>query len=199
MVKSQRGQKRSLGLITLGLIVVGAAWTGSDAAAVGAAGPGRTVRVSLSSTGAQGDAGGSTASLSANGRYVAFHSDSTDLVPGDTNAARDVFVRDRATGTTRRVSVSTTLAEGDGFSDLPAISGNGRWVAFISDATNLVQGDRNASSDVFVRDRLTGTTRRVSVSSTGAEGNANTVGLVPGISANGRRGLQLRRHEPGAR
>ena len=93
----------------------------------------------------------SSPAISADGRFVAFDSEATNLVPGDTNDASDVFVRDRQTGTTRRVSVSSGGAQGNGASFDPAISADGRFVAFNSDATNLVPGDTNGAADVFVR------------------------------------------------
>ena len=89
--------------------------------------------------------------ISADGRFVAFSSDATNLVPGDTNGTADVFVRDRQTGTTRRVSVGPGGAQGNGDSVDPALSADGRFVAFESDATNLVPGDTNGVDDVFVR------------------------------------------------
>ena len=116
--------------------------------------------------------------ISADGRFVAFRSDATNLVPGDTNGATDVFVRDRQTGTTRRVSVGPGGAQGNGGSFMPAISADGRFVAFESSATNLVPGDTNDMEDMFVHDRQTGTTRRVSVGPGGVQGNG--VQLQPG-------------------
>ena len=183
-------------------------------------------------------------SISADGRFVAFDSLATNLVPGDTNGAIDVFVaRSSRRGTTERVSVRTAAAQGDADSALPSISADGRFVAFyvLADqpasgdtnqrcrrlrprppdghdragqrrrrrrpgddcasiaagdlgrralrrlrvaATNLVPGDTNDLRDVFVRDRQTGTTERVSVGSGGAQGNA--VSVDPAISADGR-------------
>src|SRR5207253_2699258 len=125
--------------------------------------------------------------LSADGRFVAFGSDATNLVPGDTNGVSDAFVHDRMTGTTERVSVSSARAEANGTSYAPAISADGRFVAFSSDATNLVGRDTNGAADVFIHDRMTGTTKRVSVSSTGAQANDDSVsGFAPTISADGR-------------
>jgi Tol biopolymer transport system component len=145
---------------------------------------GTTRRVSVSSAGGEGDNPSYSSSLSADGRYVAFASDATNLVAGDTNAREDIFVRDRHTGTTYRVSVSSTGAEADGYSYSPSISDDGMYVVFESDATNLVAGDTNAARDVFVRDRAHGTTYRVSRDSAGAEGNG--VSENAKISADGR-------------
>ena len=146
---------------------------------------GVTERVSVASDGTQGNIGSSQPSISADGRYVAFFGFASTLVPDDTNAANDIFVRDRETETTERVSVASdgTEANGHSFRD-PSISADGRYVAFYGSATNLVPGDTNGAEDVFVHDRETGATERVSVASDGAEGNASS--LIPSISADGR-------------
>jgi len=149
-----------------------------------AAGAPLTERVSISSAGVQGDGVSSAPSISADGRYVAYSSRATNLVGGDTNGSSDIFVRDRVTGTTTRVSVSSTGVQGDGDSYWPSISADGRHVAFFSNATNLVDGDTNGDYDVFVHDRVTGTTTRVSVSSAGAQGDGASLGLS--LSADGR-------------
>jgi Tol biopolymer transport system component len=127
-------------------------------------------RVSVSSAGTQSNSYSFGPSISADGRYVAFDSNGSNLASGDTNGTQDVFVRD-AWGGTSRASVSSMGAEGDGRSFLPAISPNGRYVAFYSDASNLVPGDTNGFEDVFVRDTVAGTTTRVSLTSSGEEGN----------------------------
>ena len=145
---------------------------------------GTTRRVSLGAGGAQGNGDSSEPALSANGRFVAFYSEARNLVPGDTNGQADVFVRDRRTGTTRRVSLGSGGSQSNGASVQPALSADGRFVAFISDATNLVPGDTNGLTDVFVRDRQTGTTRRVSLGAGGAQGNWGSV--EPAVSADGR-------------
>src|SRR5439155_1656765 len=123
-------------------------------------------------------------SLSADGRFVAFDSSAPDLVAGDTNNNPDVFVHDRQTRTTERVSVDSAGIEGNFQSYGPALSADGRFVAFGSYATNLVAGDTNGQHDVFIRDRLTGTTERVSVGSTGNQGDGWSSG--PSLSADGR-------------
>lgn len=130
-----------------------------------------TTRVSVSDTGRQANGISFEPSISADGRYVAFSSVATNLVAGDTNAEGDVFVRDRMAGRTTRVSVSNTERQATKLSGQPSISGDGRFVAFSSAAPNLVQADTNNSLDVFVRDRVGGTTVRVSVSGTGRQGN----------------------------
>ena len=110
--------------------------------------------------------------LSPQGRFVLFASSSANLVPNDTNGRRDVFVRDLVTGTTRRVSVSTTGRQANGGNVGAGISSGGRVCMFTSAATNLVSGDHNGLRDLFVHDRVTGTTVRVDVSTAGAEANA---------------------------
>jgi Tol biopolymer transport system component len=123
-------------------------------------------------------------SISADGRYVAFCSYASDLVPADGNGSADVFVRDRRTGTTSRVSLDTAGGESNlGSSCCPTISADGRYVAFNSGATDLVPNDHNGTLDVFVRDRRTATTTRVSVNRFGREANGTSAGL---ISADGR-------------
>ena len=133
---------------------------------------GKTRRVSVSSSEAQSNGSSDFAAISANGNFVAFVSTATNLVPGDSNAAADIFVRDISAGETRRVSISSGEAQANADSDVPAISADGRVVAFQSDATNLVGTDGNGTGDVFVRDRQSGKTRRVSIRSNGTEGNA---------------------------
>lgn len=154
---------------------------------------GAVVRASVDSAG-QEAAGNCfwNSSISADGACVAFFSAAPNLVPGDSNGKEDVFVRDLAAGTTERVSVSTAGDQGNGLSSGTAISGDGRFVAFASVATNLVAGDTNGVSDVFVRDRLAGETTRVSVGSGGVQGNGASQDSVfateaPAISADGRR------------
>jgi Tol biopolymer transport system component len=148
---------------------------------------GTTERVSVDSSGREANNESYDGHLSANGRYVAFMSEATNLVPGDTNLAEDVFVHDRASGTTERVSVASNGTEANGDSYLPSISADGRYVAFVSTATNLVTGDTNQSADMFVHDRLTGITERVSVNSNGGQASGLWVGDdACQISADGR-------------
>ncbi|HEX2687875.1 MAG TPA: Ig-like domain-containing protein [Kofleriaceae bacterium] len=145
---------------------------------------GETVRISVATGGGQGTRSSLEATISSDGNLVAFRSTAFDLVPDDANGVSDVFVRDVAAGTTTRISVSITGRDADLAAVEPVISGDGRFVAFSSAATNLVVGDTNNVSDVFVRDRVAGTTTRVSVSSTGGEANAASTG--PSISQDGR-------------
>jgi Tol biopolymer transport system component len=128
-----------------------------------------TSRVSVSSSGSEGFGRAFDASLTARGRYVVFTSSTRDLVRRDTNLADDVFVHDRRTGRTNRVSVSSDGDEADGDSVEASISPGGRYVAFASSASNLVTGDTNATWDIFMHDRKTGITERISVSSSGEE------------------------------
>ena len=145
---------------------------------------GLTERVSVNSDGIQGNSDAETTSISPDGRYVAFSSWANNLVPADTNGAIDVFVHDRNTGLTERVSVDRAGAQGNDHSQAPSISQDGRYVAFHSRATNLVTGDTNNTQDVFIHDRDTGLTERVSVDSAGIQGNLISGG--PSISQDGR-------------
>jgi len=145
---------------------------------------GATERVSVATDGTQGDSWSEAPSISADGRYVAFSSFASNLAPGDTNGYEDVFVRDRVAGTTERVSIAADGTQGNGPSYMTSISANGRYVAFVGIASNLVPGDTNDSRDVFVRDRMTGTTERVSVAVDGTQGNDTS--QSPSMSADGR-------------
>ncbi len=135
---------------------------------------GTTERVSLSSAGVQGNSSSFVSSLSDDGRYVAFRSNATNLVGSDTNGDYDIFVRDRQTDTTLRVSVDSLENQANGHSYGVSISGDGRYVVFSSDASNLVANDTNSQRDVFVRDLLAGTTRRLSVDKAGMEANGRS-------------------------
>jgi hypothetical protein len=141
----------------------------------------------LVSVGANNDPGNFDAdqqpSISADGNFVAFQSYAMNLVSGDTNVANDIFVRDRAAGTTERVSVSSSGGQGFETSSFPVISANGRFVAFMSASTNLVPDDANGHSDAFLRDRLTETTLRVSVPGDGAQPDGDSIPM--GVSDDG--------------
>ena len=148
---------------------------------------GRTMRVSVASGGVEAHEGGIWAALSADGRWVAFASDSNDLVPLDTNGERDTFVHDRLTGLTERVSVNDAGVEQDqgGFQfGRPEISADGRYVAFDGLGTNLTPLDTHGVYQIYVRDRLLGTTRCVSLS-TGGE-CADAAAGDPRMSRDGR-------------
>ncbi|PZS25554.1 MAG: hypothetical protein DLM59_19960 [Pseudonocardiales bacterium] len=150
-----------------------------------------TSRASVSGAGAQANGQSGSVAISADGRYLAFASAASNLVPGDTNDASDVFVRDRRTGSTSRVSVADSGAQAACCrgSDAPAISADGRYVAFASGAPDLVSGDASngvEGIDVFVRDRHSGTTTRVDVSGLGAQAEAGSRSTAPAISADGR-------------
>jgi Tol biopolymer transport system component len=142
-----------------------------------------TTRVSLHTDGTEGNLESNSPSISSDGRYVAFVSNATNLVAGDLNGLFDVFVHDLQAGETTRVSVDSAGVEGNGNSSFPSISGDGRYVAFESDADNLVADDTNNKIDIFVHDLQTGTTTRVSVDLAGVEGNDNS--NAPSISADG--------------
>lgn len=150
---------------------------------------GTTTRLSVNSGGAQanGESGLAGTAVSYDGRIVAFDSSASNLVANDTNGVSDVFVRDRGTGITRRMSQNDAGVQGNQASGLSfglGMSGDGRFVAFESAATNLVGGDVNQQRDVFVRDRALGTTQLVSVGSGGEAGNAVSFG--PAVSRDGR-------------
>lgn len=158
--------------------------------AAGAAGTVTTARVSLAHNGGQTDRASWAPSVSGDGRYVAFLSDSAMVVQGDTNNTTDVFLHDRRTGQNQRVSVNSNANESR-FTDptkapnaSPAVTADGRFVAFSSGAWNLASGDTNELADVFVRDRVMGTTVRASVSNSGAQGNGHST--KPAISDDGR-------------
>jgi Tol biopolymer transport system component len=144
-----------------------------------------TTRVSVDSAGNQGNNNSISTSISADGRFVAFSSFATNLVPGDTNSSQDVFVRDLLTNTITRVSVDSAGNQGNSLSSFTSISADGRFLAFVSGATNLVPGDTNNNNDIFVRDTLANTTTRLSVDSAGNQANNNSFG-VASISGDGR-------------
>jgi Tol biopolymer transport system component len=145
---------------------------------------GTTTRVTLTSTGGQANQGGNAFRIAGSADTVVFESESTNLVPGDTNGKSDIFVRDIDAGTTTRVSVSSTGTEANNLSVYPDITADGHMVVFTSLATNLIAGDTNGQSDVFLHDRTTQQTSRISVTPSGGE--ANHASYDPCISANGR-------------
>jgi Tol biopolymer transport system component len=146
---------------------------------------GLITRVSVGPGGVQANMESAGAAINANGRWIAFDSLATNLVADDTNAESDVFVHDRATGITTRVSLGVGGAQANGGSNWPAISADGRWVAFSSLASNLVADDTNGVGDTFVHDRQTGTTTRVNLGAGGLEANDWSY-WGPAISGDGR-------------
>lgn len=167
-------------------------------------GAGKTTCVSVAPDGTPANAPCGASSISDDGRFVGFDSNASNLVLGDTNGYQDCFVRDRQTRTTTRVSVSSSGAQGNYNSDSPQLSADGRFVVFESDASNMVSGDSNAQTDVFLRDLQSGQTTRVSVSASGGQLNdfswvglssisrdgsviafhTDSINVVPGIGAN---------------
>jgi LPXTG-site transpeptidase (sortase) family protein len=142
-----------------------------------------TVMASVASNGTQSNGISGDPSISSDGTYVAFSSDGTNLVPGDTNNETDIFVRDMVNGTTTRVSVSSEGNQGDDYSISPSISPDGRYIAFESNARNLVHNDTNGSRDIFVHDMTTGMTTRVSMRTGGIQGNSTS--LSSSVSSGG--------------
>src|SRR5256886_498703 len=132
----------------------------------------------------QGNGESTDVALSADGRFVRFTSAAPDLVAGDTNGAMDVFVHDRQTGTTELVSVDSAGNQANGASTDVALSADGRFVAFTSAAPDLVAGDTNGATDVFVHDRQTGVTERVSVDSAGNQVSGPSIAAA--LTAAGR-------------
>lgn len=145
---------------------------------------GETVRVSVDASGAQSNGLSYSPSVSPDGTYATFWSQATNLVAGDTNGAADVFRKDLQTGQILRVSVDTDGTQANGGSSGSAMTPDGRYVAFVSSATNLVSGDTNGVSDVFRKDLVTGETVRASVATDGTQANAGS--LRVSISSDGR-------------
>jgi Tol biopolymer transport system component len=146
-------------------------------------------RVSVAADGSQANGPSLNAALNEDGRLVAFESRANNLVPGDTNSSVDVFVKDRQSGEIERISVSPNGVQGNGPSNRPVLSADGRLVAFSSEASSFVPDDTNSSYenggfDIFVKDRLTGAIERVSVAPDGSEAIADC--LTPSMSLDGR-------------
>ena len=165
---------------------------------------GKTTCVSVVPDGTPANAACGASSISFDGRLVGFESNASNLVLGDSNGHRDCFVYDRQTGTTTRVSVSSSGAQGNNNADSPQLSADGRFVVFESDASNMVSGDSNGQTDVFLHDLQSGQMTRVSVSASGGQLNdfswvglssisrdgsviafhTDSINVVPGIGAN---------------
>ncbi|MCZ7668753.1 MAG: hypothetical protein M5U34_16920 [Chloroflexi bacterium] len=136
---------------------------------------GSTSRVSDASNGTEANGESSNPVVSENGRYVAFSSEASNLVSGDTNGKEDVFLHDTQTGNTSRISVASAGTEANNRSLWPAISGDGLTIIFGSYADNLVSGDTNNHGDIFSHDVVQGTTTRLSVSSNNEQGNGSSL------------------------
>ncbi len=146
---------------------------------------GKNTRITNPNPDNNGLGNSSDPAISADGRYVAYESGASGLVPGDNNHSTDIFVYDRNTGETERVSIDSDGNEvSNGGCIAPAISGDGRFVAFVSSMEELVPGDNNNYQDIFVRDRQAGITTRVSVNPVGGDPNHNS--FTPAISHDGR-------------
>jgi len=174
------GHLKRLGtvLMSLGIVV-------ATLAPAGAQPPTSSERASENSDDQQANNESWDPAISNDGRFVAFTSMASNLVPDDTNNSYDVFLYDRQEDTTTRVSEATSGAQGNGPSMNPAISGNGRFIAFETEATNLsVKLDRNGNQDVYVHDRLRGTTNRVTINNDGKQ--ADGYSFDPSISDDGR-------------
>ncbi|MEL6438110.1 MAG: hypothetical protein AAFQ80_02470 [Cyanobacteria bacterium J06621_8] len=140
--------------------------------------------VSVASDGTQANSLSLSSVVDSTGRYVAFESFADNLVPGDTNGLSDIFVRDRINQTTTRINVTSGGAQANGVSHLGGISDDGQLITFSSTASNLVPGDTNGSSDIFVYNLTTNNIQRVSVASNGAEANDSSINSV--ISGHGQ-------------
>jgi Tol biopolymer transport system component len=144
----------------------------------------RTDRASVATGGVEGNGGSGEAAISGGGRFIVFASSASNLTPNDSNGLQDIFIRDRELNVTERVNVATNGVQANGFSFHPSVSRNGRYVAFTSTATNLVSGDLNGKTDVFVRDRWNKTTTIVSLTASGVQGD--DFSTDPAISADGK-------------
>jgi Tol biopolymer transport system component len=144
---------------------------------------GETIRVSVATDGTQGNGHSDAPDISADGRYIAFTSQASNLVPGDTNNGDDIFVHDTHSGETSRISVSSDGAQGNEVSRYSSISVDGKYVVFFSGASNLVSGDTNGTGDVFIHEMQTGVTKRVSEASDGMQGNNQSI--IPQFPSDG--------------
>jgi Tol biopolymer transport system component len=142
-----------------------------------------TTRVSIGPGGAEGNAGSFSPSLNSDGTLLAYWSNASNFVPGDSNKVGDVFIFDRNDGSTTRISVGPNDEGGDGMSSDPSMSPDGRYTAFWSGATNLVPDDSNGKRDIFLYDRDAGTLARVSVADDGAQGDGDS--FSPNINSGG--------------
>jgi Tol biopolymer transport system component len=144
--------------------------------------------VSEASDGTQGNGSSFQPSISSDGRYVAFQSYASNLVANDTNNIPDIFVKDTQTGAIARVSVASDGTQATGGQSFgPSLTSDGRYVAYASFADNLVAGDTNTWTDVFLRDMQTGAVTRLSVTADGTHSSqANDDSFGSSVSGNGR-------------
>ena len=147
-------------------------------------GTGETTLLSRGLSGAPANGDSDYAAITPNGRYVAFTSLANNLVVSDTNGFADVFLLDRQQDTIKLISLAFSGQPTNGDSDRPAMSDDARWIAFFSEASDLVLGDTNEAADIFLHDRQSGLTRRVSVGSGGAQPDLSSD--TPTISDDGR-------------
>ena len=146
---------------------------------------GRVKVVSVSPQGEIGNRGSNRPVISDNGRYIAFESSANNLVSGDTNGLQDIFVYDQTLNRITMISITSDGTQGNSISSYASISGDGRFVGFISTADNLVENDNNEQSDMFIHDTLTKKTEIVSVATDGTQGNKSTFNRSA-ISTDGR-------------
>lgn len=158
---------------------------GLSVSATAAAPPaGATWRISVTDSGEQATGYSEWPEMTPDAHYIAYSSDAPNLVDGDTNRAFDIFIYNRLEGITERVSVNAAGAQGNNDSTWPSVSADGRYVAFNSRASNLVEGDTNGKADIFVYDRESRSIERVSVATDGTEADRDS--LMPAISGNGQ-------------
>lgn len=148
---------------------------------------GKTSRISLRDGGySQANGASMNPSISGDDRYIVFESTASDLVSNDVNGYRDIFIRDKSNASTKRVSLHTSGVAGNEESRSPVVSDGGRYVAFFSEASNLVAADTNGTGDVFLRDLQLNTTTRISVASDGSQGCLGCTSHYPSMSPDGR-------------
>ena len=140
--------------------------------------------VSVDTSGQQANGNSNGTDMTTDGRFVVFDSEATNLVPNDSNGVPDVFIHDRQTGETTRVSIGANGTQGNGASFGGKVSADGRFVTFTSDAASLISNDTNAKQDIFIHDRQTGETSLISVATAGAQSNGDSTWAD--ISADGR-------------
>ncbi len=133
------------------------------------------LRVSTDAAGVQGNGRSTNAQISADGRIVLFDSEASNLVAGDSNGAKDLFVKDLQSGAIQRVSTDVSGAQGNDYSEDAHFSADGRYVLFVSLASNLVAGDSNGAEDIFIKDLQSGAIRRVSTDAAGVQGNSGSL------------------------